>query len=93
MAAFITLTFYAAMVVAAYVVEIVFGALGLIPAARDALVVEASVSLNYTTVLNVAFLALAAVLVFRFLRTGGPEMLAMMEIGPDEMQEKVGASE
>jgi uncharacterized protein len=35
-------------------------------------------SLNYTTVLNLVFLALAAILVVRFLRTGGPEMLRMM---------------
>jgi hypothetical protein len=41
-------------------------------------VVEAQISLNYTTVLNVVFLVVAAVLVWRFLRTGGPEMLKMM---------------
>jgi hypothetical protein len=35
-------------------------------------------TLNYTTVLNVLFLALAAVLLIRFLRTGGREMLRMM---------------
>jgi hypothetical protein len=29
-------------------------------------------------VLNVAFLAVVAALVMRFLRTGGPEMLSMM---------------
>ena len=33
---------------------------------------------NYTTVLNILFLALSALLVWRFLRTGGPEMLKMM---------------
>ena len=33
---------------------------------------------NYTTFLNIAFLALSAVLVVRFLRTGGPHMLRMM---------------
>ena len=70
---------------AAYVVEFVFGALGLIPTQRNALVVEAGVTLNYTTVLNVIFLALAAVLVWRFRRTGGPEMLTMMDMSPDEM--------
>jgi hypothetical protein len=35
-------------------------------------------AVNYTSVLNVAFLVFAAVLVWRFLRTGGPEMLRMM---------------
>ena len=33
---------------------------------------------NYTTVLNIIFLGLAAVLVWRFVRTGGLPMLRMM---------------
>jgi uncharacterized membrane protein YraQ (UPF0718 family) len=78
MSLFLLATFYATMVAAGYVIEILFGALGLIPEERNAKVVEASVTLNYTTVLNILFLALAAVLVYRFLRTGGPEMLRMM---------------
>src|SRR2546422_1574706 len=85
MTAFLAVTFYVAMAVAALVVELVFGALGLIPSHRNALVVEASISLNYTTILNVAFLALAAVLVWRFLRTGGPEMMAMMDMPAGQM--------
>jgi uncharacterized membrane protein YraQ (UPF0718 family) len=85
MAAFIGLTFFVAMVCAAYVVEVLFGALGLVPGARTAAVMEASVSLNYTTVLNVVFLALAAILVIRFLRTGGRKMLSMMDGRADEM--------
>jgi hypothetical protein len=36
------------------------------------------VSWNYTTALNIAALALSAVLLWRFLRTGGPDMLRMM---------------
>jgi len=85
MTAFLAVTFYVAMAGAAYVVEFIFGALNLIPTQRNALVVEAGISLNYTTVLNVIFLALAAILVWRFRRTGGPEMLAMMDMAPDEM--------
>ena len=85
MTAFLTITFYVAMAGAAYVVEVVFGALDLVPTQRNALVVEAGVTLNYTTVLNVIFLAIAALLVWRFRRTGGPEMLAMMDMSPDEM--------
>jgi uncharacterized membrane protein YraQ (UPF0718 family) len=77
---FLLVTFYATMVAAGLVVEFVFGWLGLVPTGpRDAKVVEASVQLNYTTVLNVVFLALACVLVVRFVRTGGREMLAMMK--------------
>ena len=71
-------TFYATMVGAGLIVEFLFEALGLIPGSRNAKVVEASVRFNYTTALNVAFLALAVVLVLRFLRTGGPDMLRMM---------------
>ena len=77
-------TFYAAMVLTGWVVEIVFGALGLVPSVRAATVVEASISWNYTTVLNIAFLALAAVLVWRFYSTGGSEMLSMMGGAPTD---------
>jgi uncharacterized protein len=78
MSLFLLATFYAAMVVAGLVVELVFGLLGLIPDERNARVLEASIQLNYTTVLNIVFLILAAVLVWRFLRTGGPGMLKEM---------------
>ncbi len=63
--------------------ETLFGILGLIPDQRNAKVVEASVTWNYTTVLNVAFLVLSAVLVVRFLRTGGPAMFRMMSRPPE----------
>jgi uncharacterized membrane protein YraQ (UPF0718 family) len=78
MAAYLLVTFYLTMAAAGYVVEIVFGLLGLIPEERNANVTEASIHLNYTTVLNVLFLLLAGALVARFLRTGGPAMLRMM---------------
>jgi uncharacterized membrane protein YraQ (UPF0718 family) len=78
MAAFLLVTFYIAMAAAAFVVEVVFGPLGLIPQARNARVVEASITWHYTTWLNVVFLVLAGLLVWRFVRTGGPEMLRMM---------------
>jgi uncharacterized membrane protein YraQ (UPF0718 family) len=63
---------------AALLVELIFGTLGLIPAQRNARVIEASVTWNYTTWLNVGFLVLAGLLVWRFLKTGGPAMLRMM---------------
>jgi uncharacterized membrane protein YraQ (UPF0718 family) len=78
MAAFLLVTFYVAMAVAALIVEAIFWMLGLIPTERNARVVEPSIEWNYTTWLNIAFLILAALLVWRFLRTGGPEMLRMM---------------
>lgn len=79
MAGFLFVTFYVTMVAAGYAVEIIFGTLGLIPEQRDVSVLEASITWNYTTVLNLAFLGLTAVLVWRFLRTGGPAMLKMMK--------------
>jgi uncharacterized membrane protein YraQ (UPF0718 family) len=82
-AAFIAATFYATMVLAGYAVELLFAALHLVPRVRNATVIEAHLSWNYTTWLNLAFLALAAVLVVRFFRTGGVAMLRMMG-GPPE---------
>ncbi len=84
MALFITGTFYVSMVAAGYVIEIVFGVLGLVPSERSAEVVDASISWNYTTYLNIAFLLLATVLVVRFIRTGGVSMLRMMGGAPDK---------
>ena len=78
MSLFLLASFYVTMVAAGYVIELLFGVLGLVPDERNAKVVEASVTLNYTTVLNIIFLILAGVLVVRFLRTGGPAMLRMM---------------
>src|SRR3984893_3763422 len=78
MAGFLFVTFYVAMAIAALIVEVSFGVLGLIPAERHARVVEASITWNYTTWLNIAFLAVAGLLVWRFLRSGGLGMLRMM---------------
>lgn len=82
---FLLATFYAAMVGAGFVVELAFGALGLVPSTRNAKVIEAHVSWNYTTVLNIVFLVVAGALLARFFRTGGRAMLAMMN-GPAEDQ-------
>ena len=78
MATFLFVMFYVAMAGAALIVEAIFVVLGLIPIERNARVAEASVTWNYTTWLNIVFLVLAASLVWRFLKTGGPEMLRMM---------------
>jgi len=87
MAAFLLATFYATMVAAGLVVELVFGAVGLVPGERAAKVLEASVTWNYTTILNLGFLAGAAVLRVRFARTGGPAMLRTMG-GPPARSEQ-----
>jgi len=69
---------------AGYIVEFLFSGLGLIPASRAARVADVGVSWNYTTVLDIVFLLLAAALLARFFRSGGGPMLRMMNGDPDE---------
>jgi uncharacterized membrane protein YraQ (UPF0718 family) len=83
MALFLLGTFYVTMVTAGYVVEIVFGGLGLIPSPAQAKIPDQGVSWDYTTWLNIVFLVLAAALIVRFARTGGLAMLRMMGGSPD----------
>jgi uncharacterized protein len=78
MATFLLATFYTVMAVTGLAVEFAFQAVGLVPSQRHAKVIEATVTWNYTTILNIAFLALAALLVWRFLATGGLPMLKIM---------------
>jgi len=79
MAAFIFVTFYAAMATAGLAVEFVFQGIGIERTARNAKVEMASVTWNYTTALNIVFLTVAAALVWRYFRRGGGwAMLKMM---------------
>jgi uncharacterized membrane protein YraQ (UPF0718 family) len=75
--------FYATMVIAGYIIEFLFGGLGLVPAERAAKVTQQGIQWNYTTVLNIIFLLLAAALLVRFFRSGGGAMLKMMGGSPD----------
>ena len=70
--------FYATMAAAGYLVEVVFAPLGLIPATRDAKVINPHISLNSDTYLNIIAIALTVVLVLRFFRSGGAPMLRAM---------------
>lgn len=79
---FILGSFYVTMVAAGYFIEVVFGALGLIPAHSSAQVFEHGIALNYTTILNIIFLLVGAALLWRFVRTGGRSMLRMMGGAP-----------
>ncbi|MEP7178146.1 MAG: permease [Pseudonocardiales bacterium] len=85
MAWFLVGTFYATMAAAGYVIELVFAPLGLIPTGtRHANVGNSSIDWDYTTILNIAFLLLALILVWRFFATGGRAMLSMMGGGPSD---------
>jgi uncharacterized protein len=85
--------FYVTMVIAGYMVQFLFGALGLIPAERAARVTSAGISWNYTTVLNIIFLLLAAALLTRFFRSGGAAMLRMMHGSPEPRGDGHGPAE
>jgi len=76
-------TFYAAMVAAGYLVELIFGTANLIPTQRAATVMQAAISWNYTTWLDIIFLVVAASLVVRFVTSGGIPMVRMMGGSPE----------
>jgi uncharacterized protein len=88
MAVYLFAASYATMAAAGLAVELLFRAAGLTPSVRRAVAVEAHVAFDYTSILNIAFLTLAAALIWRFLRTGGPAMLRMMN-KPMELSEGV----
>lgn len=81
MTLFMAVTFYLAMVVAALVVETLFQLLGWVPQQRHTAVIDAAITFNYTTVLNIIFGTVFVVLVVIFLKTGGAKMLRMMKHG------------
>jgi uncharacterized membrane protein YraQ (UPF0718 family) len=94
-AAFLLITFYATMAAAGLIVDLIFTAVGLVPTGpRHAQVNDAGVNWNYTTVLNIIFLVLAAALIIRYFRKGGGvAMLRMMNqpmAGPGEHAEAPG---
>ncbi len=79
MAGFLLVSFYLTMVVAGLIVEFLFSGIGLERHARDAKIEMASITWNYTTVLNIIFLLVAAVLIWRYFKHGGGlRMLRMM---------------
>ncbi len=91
MAAYLLATFYAAAVFAGYVVEFCFGGLGLVPDQADARIPDEGIRWDYTTWLNIVFLLLAAALLLRFWRTGGPAMLRRMGGAPPGPRERAAS--
>lgn len=73
---------YAAMVAAAWLVELLFAGAGLVPRQHAARVAAMQFKLDYTAVLNLALLLAGALLLWRFLATGGAAMLKQMEQEP-----------
>ncbi len=87
---YILATFYVTMAVAGYAVELLFGAVGIIPTNRSITAITEGPTFNYTAILNAVFLLIATILVIRFLRTGGPAMLRMMSMPEGKMGEMEG---
>jgi uncharacterized membrane protein YraQ (UPF0718 family) len=75
-------TFYVAMALAGYLVELLFGGLGLVPDRARAHLPTGGISWDYTTWLNLLFLVVAGLLVVRFFRSGAGPMLRMMGGAP-----------
>jgi uncharacterized membrane protein YraQ (UPF0718 family) len=84
MTVFLAISFYLAMVAAALVVEALFQALGWVPKNRHVTVVDAAITFNYTTILDLIFGVIFVVLMTVFFRTGGPGMMRMMKVGGHE---------
>lgn len=82
MALKLTAVLYAAMVVAGYAIEGLAALFRLIPPSRHAQVLQASITWNYTAILNLIFITIAVFLLIRFFKTGGKEMLKMMRSSP-----------
>jgi uncharacterized membrane protein YraQ (UPF0718 family) len=78
MSLYLLVVSYGAMVVAGFLIGLVFNLVGLAPAHFQAAALQSGPSWNYTTFLNIAFIALTVPLVWRFLGTGGPDMLKAM---------------
>jgi len=92
-ALYILATFYVTMAAAGYAVEFLFGVLGIVPTDRAVALIDQAPSWNYTSILNIAFLVLAAVLVWRFARSGGMAMLRIMNVPESAMSSGPGGHE
>jgi hypothetical protein len=91
MALYLLFVSYAAMALAGLAIGLVFQGLGFVPSHHHVTALFAGPTLNYTSVLNVIFLLILAVLGWRFLRTGGLDMLRMMEMPAGDHEAHAGA--
>ena len=80
---------YVAMAVAGLLISLAFQALGIAPQHHQVSVLISRPEWNYTTFLDLASLVLLAVLGYRFLTTGGVEMLRAMAVPPEQKDQLV----
>jgi uncharacterized membrane protein YraQ (UPF0718 family)/YHS domain-containing protein len=81
---------YAAMALAGFLIGGAFQLLGLVPTNHHVAVFETRPAWNYTTFLDIVSLVLMAVLAWRFVTTGGIEMLRAHARRPSTEVEPVG---
>lgn len=86
-ALYLSVVSYLAMALAGFLISLAFKALGWVPARHPFNFADAAPTWNYTTILNLVFLVLVAVLVIRFLQTGGLRMLRMMDSAPSAVDD------
>ena len=84
-AAYLFVVSYATMVAAGLIVGGLFSALGWVPGNRKVAALSSAITWDGTTYLNIAMLVLIALLLVRFLRTGGVGMLRMMGMPPEQI--------
>jgi uncharacterized protein len=84
-AVYLTAVSYVTMVIAGLAVGALFTAIGWVPINRNVTAISTSVAWDATTFLNIAVLVVIALLLVRFLRTGGVAMLRMMDMPADHM--------
>ncbi len=85
-AAYLLAVSYATMVVAGLAVGALFDALGWVPTTRSVAAFSTGIAWDATTYLNIGVLVGIALLLVRFLRTGGIGMLRMMDMPADQME-------
>src|SRR5487761_403256 len=73
---------YVAMALAGFVIGLAFNLLGISPPHVHVNALQVGPTWNYTTFLNIGFMVVIAVLLWRFVSTGGPAMLRMMSAPP-----------
>ncbi len=77
---------YLTMAAAGLLVGAVFSALNWVPVSRNVAAFGTTISWDATTFCNIAALAVIALLLLRFLRTGGIAMLRMMEMPAEHVE-------
>ena len=82
MSIYLLVVSYLSMAAAGLLIELLFRALGIVPAHFHVTVLESRPGWNLTTFLDLGFLALVAVLGWRFLTTGGVDHLRAMSVTP-----------